>query len=260
MKKTTNQSRLGASGSKGTNTEPSIGSGRHSRRAVDRHGCACDRLCCHSRGICHLDLGFIRTSALASYDTALRSAYQDATSQIQSSASAHYVSCATASTYQNQVSFNNLPAGYTAQITSVTYWNAPSSFSFGSSCPSGSTSPQMVTISVASASGGASSTINAVVSDPAARPIPTAGSASQLVFFEQPGNGVSGSPFRPQPVVAVEDAAGNVVSSDLSDVTLTLNTVSGPAGRPCRAPAQEVSSSASSPSRTAASSKPGPTP
>src|SRR6202035_1113142 len=46
----------------------------------------------------------------------------------------------------------------------------------------------------------------------------------------QPGNGVSGSPFRPQPVVAVEDAAGNVVSSDLSDVTLTLNTVSGPAG------------------------------
>ena len=51
-----------------------------------------------------------------------------------------------------------------------------------------------------------------------------------LVFFEQPGNGVSGSPFRPQPVVAVEDAAGNVVSSDLSDVTLTLNTVSGPAG------------------------------
>ena len=85
-------------------------------------------------------------------------------------------------------------------------------------------------MSVASSSGGASSTINAVVSDPAARPIPTAGSASQLVFFEQPGNGVSGSPFHPQPVVAVEDAAGNVVSSDLSDVTLTLNTVSGPAG------------------------------
>ncbi len=168
--------------------------------------------------------------ALASFDTALRSAYQDATSQIQYSASAHYVSCATASTYQNQVSFNNLPAGYTAQITSVTYWNAPSSFSFGSSCASGSTSPQLVAISVAPPSGGASSTINAVVSDPAARPIPTAGSASQLVFFEQPGNGVSGSPFRPQPVVAVEDAAGNVVSSDLSDVTLTLNTVSGPAG------------------------------
>ena len=129
-----------------------------------------------------------------------------------------------------EVSFNNLPAGYTAQITSVTYWNAPSAFSFGSSCAAGSTSPQLITMSVASASGGASSTINAVVSDPAARPIPTAGSASQLVFFEQPGNGVSGSPFRPQPVVAVEDAAGNVVSSDLSDVTLTLNTVSGPAG------------------------------
>src|SRR5450755_4112047 len=168
--------------------------------------------------------------ALASFDTALRSAYQDATSQIQYAANAHYVSCATASTYQNQVSFNNLPAGYTAQITSVTYWNAPSSFSFGSSCASGSTSPQLVAISVAPPSGGASSTINAVVSDPAARPIPSAGSASQLVFFEQPGNGVSGSPFHPQPVVAVEDAAGNVVSSDLSDVTLTLNTVSGPPG------------------------------
>ena len=76
--------------------------------------------------------------ALASLDTALRSAYQDATSQIQYAANAHYVSCATASTYQNEVSFN-LPAGYTAQITSVTYWNAPSAFSFGTSCAAGST-------------------------------------------------------------------------------------------------------------------------
>ena len=75
--------------------------------------------------------------ALASFDTALRSAYQDATSQIQYSASAHYVSCATASTYQNQVSFNNLPAGYTAQITSVTYWNAPSVFLLWLLVPSG---------------------------------------------------------------------------------------------------------------------------
>src|SRR5580704_8252040 len=231
MKKTTDQSGLGASGSKG-NTHVAARS-----EAGDTLVELLITMVVLAIASVAILLAFATSisgssehRALASADTALRGAYQDATSQIQYAANAHYVSCATASTYQNQVSFNNLPTGYTAQITSVTYWNAPSSFSFGSSCAAGSTSPQLVAISLTSASGGASSTINAVVSDPAARPIPTAGSASQLVFFEQPGNGVSGSPFRPQPVVAVEDAAGNVVSSDLSDVTLTLNTVSGPAG------------------------------
>ncbi len=169
---------------------------------------------------------------LAAIDVALRSASQDAVSQVQFSAAAPYKSCAVPTDY-GQVAFNNLPSGYTASITAVSYWTgstATPTFTFSSTCAAGSTNPQLLTISVISTATHASQNVNAVVSDPTTRPVPTAGSATQLVFFEQPGNGTSGSALQPQPVIAVEDAAGNVVDSDLSTVTLTLNTVSGPSG------------------------------
>jgi len=48
------------------------------------------------------------------------------------------------------------------------------------------------------------------------------GPAAQLVFTTAPGGANRGAPFGTQPVVTVEDAAGNTVTSDSSTVTLSI--------------------------------------
>src|SRR5262249_52145795 len=47
---------------------------------------------------------------------------------------------------------------------------------------------------------------------------------TQLVFTQQPSNGVVGQPIAPPVAVAVEDAGGNIVTGDSSTVTLTLSS------------------------------------
>jgi hypothetical protein len=64
----------------------------------------------------------------------------------------------------------------------------------------------------------------------------SAGAPAQLVFTTQPGGGTAGQAWSTQPVIAIEDANGNVVTSDASTVTLSMQT--NPAG----APAQSVCS------------------
>jgi hypothetical protein len=51
-----------------------------------------------------------------------------------------------------------------------------------------------------------------------------AAAASQVVFTSQPGGGPNGVPWAVQPVVAVEDSFGNVVTSDTSSVKLTVKS------------------------------------
>ncbi|HZS15906.1 MAG TPA: hypothetical protein VFC09_15025, partial [Candidatus Dormibacteraeota bacterium] len=60
----------------------------------------------------------------------------------------------------------------------------------------------------------------------------TFGTATQLVFTTQPVAGASGAAFATQPVIAVEDSAGNVVTSSSQTITLvasggTLSSCSG---------------------------------
>ncbi len=50
--------------------------------------------------------------------------------------------------------------------------------------------------------------------------------AAQLVFLQPPTSTTAGNPFSPSIVVAVEDASGNVISTDRSNITLSVN--SGP--------------------------------
>ena len=50
------------------------------------------------------------------------------------------------------------------------------------------------------------------------------GAATKLVFITQPGNGTGGSNLSTQPEVAVEDAGGNIVTSAIEDVTLSIGT------------------------------------
>ena len=55
----------------------------------------------------------------------------------------------------------------------------------------------------------------------------TVGAAAQLHFSTQPSGGVSNAPFATQPVVSVEVAGGNAVTTDTSAVTLALTTPAG---------------------------------
>jgi hypothetical protein len=55
----------------------------------------------------------------------------------------------------------------------------------------------------------------------------TAGSATHLAFTTQPGGGVNGAAWSAQPVVAVEDASGNVVTGNSSAVTLAIASQPG---------------------------------
>jgi DNA-binding beta-propeller fold protein YncE len=55
-------------------------------------------------------------------------------------------------------------------------------------------------------------------------------SASQLAFTPSPGGAAPGAPLSPQPVVTVEDAGGNPVTSDNSMVTIAITSGTGASG------------------------------
>jgi hypothetical protein len=168
---------------------------------------------------------------LATMDTVLRSASEQAISQVGQQ-SALFASCGSAGpSGPGQVNFS-LPAGYTAVVSSVQYWNAsatppafnpPSTWSGTSFSPCIPNAPALLTITVTAASSGASSSIRSVVDEQQGRSVTGAGAATQLVFLTEPGNGTAGSNLSPDPAVAVEDANGNIVYSDLSDVQLTIS-------------------------------------
>ena len=85
--------------------------------------------------------------------------------------------------------------------------------------------PQEYTLTVSS--GSYSTVVTTVIYDPSAPPPPNGvGVPSKLVWLQQPTGGTVNTPVTPQPEVAVEDSSGNIVSSDLSSVTLKV--YSGP--------------------------------
>ena len=55
----------------------------------------------------------------------------------------------------------------------------------------------------------------------------TAGAAAQLAFTAQPGGGANGAVWSTQPKVSVEDASGNVVTTNTSAVTLAIASQPG---------------------------------
>jgi len=168
--------------------------------------------------------------SLATTDTVLKSASEDVVAQIQNGSAPFYQSCASAAFYQaafanangGQGAFNNLPAGYSAVVTGVQFWDTSQNPPiFDSTCPVGSLGPQLVTITVTSPDS-STFTISTVVDDPTARPIPPYGVATKLAFTTSPSGASGGLPFASQPVVVVEDTNGNPVRSDLSNVTLAI--------------------------------------
>jgi type II secretory pathway pseudopilin PulG len=155
---------------------------------------------------------------LATFDTALRTVSEEATSQIQQQTTTVFASCGGAAAVQ----FTNLPSGYTALITSTQYWNG-TSFVSGSCIAN---APELITIKVTSKTG-LSYNITTVVDDPLVPALPTVGTASQLIFLQAPLSATAGVSFTTQPQVAIEDANGVIVRSDLSFLTLAINAVNG---------------------------------
>ena len=58
----------------------------------------------------------------------------------------------------------------------------------------------------------------------------TVGAAAKLAFTTQPGGGSAGAAWATQPVVTVQDASGNTVTTDTSTVTVAIGTNAGPGG------------------------------
>ena len=119
----------------------------------------------------------------------------------------------------------NIPAIYSNQfsvaVTQVQYWNRATS-SFQSACLVGA--PQMITVT-ATDSSGHSFANSFVVNYPLANSNQNSfsGSADHLVFAAQPpSTNTSGAPFATQPVVDIVDASGNIVTTDLSPVILSI--------------------------------------
>ena len=168
--------------------------------------------------------------SIATFDTVLRSATQQAISQIQQQPDPLYVSCAYTSTYQtgpNQVVFS-LPPTYSASVSQVQYWNGTTFTTNHAQCIANS--PQWITIVVKNNVTGQQFPSNFIVDDPYAPPVPVGGPAYQLVFVQQPSGADAGTAFGTQPAIAIEDASGNVVTTDLSPVTLTITTGTGTSG------------------------------
>ena len=55
----------------------------------------------------------------------------------------------------------------------------------------------------------------------------TVGAASQIVFTVEPGNATTGSPFGTQPVVTIEDAGGNTVTTDNASLNMEIGQGTG---------------------------------
>jgi Tfp pilus assembly protein PilV len=166
---------------------------------------------------------------LATQDTVLRTAAEQTIAQMEQASNAQFENC----TDQNNLTWD-LPSGYSAQVLSVMDWSTTAS-NFSSVCtvsatnPPSTNSPQLVQLQVTTPAN-VKLTISFVVDDPQSRPLPSFGLPTHLVFLSSPGTTVAGSTFATSPAVAVEDASGNIVTTDFSQVSLSITSGSGTPG------------------------------
>lgn len=156
---------------------------------------------------------------IATVDTVVKTAAEEAITQLQEQSTAQWAQCPGAA----QVSFTKpaLPTGYTATIAPQ-YWNGSS---FQATCIADSA--ELDTISVTHNSN--VYLISVVVDDPVIPPVSVGQTVASLAFVEQPSSPgnvaaiAAGANLTPWPQVAVEDSSGNVVQNDLSSVTLAFS-------------------------------------
>jgi hypothetical protein len=171
----------------------------------------------------------IQYRMLASINVILHNDVSEATTQLQNQANPLYATCATPATYSpsgtNAVTFPNQMAGYSSTITAVTYWDGSS---FAATCPPivDEPQPQQLTVRVTSADGVLSDSSQFTVDNPySSSQYPPDLALAQLAFVQQPTTIYSLQTFSPSVQVAVEDANGNVLTSDWSNVTMTVTPI-----------------------------------
>jgi hypothetical protein len=171
----------------------------------------------------------IQYRMLASINVVLHNDVSEATTQLQNQANPLYATCATPATYSpsgtNAVRFTKQMAGYSSTITAVTYWDGNS---FVATCPPivGEPQPQQITVRVTSADGVMSDSSQFTVDNPySSSQYPPDLAIGQLAFVQQPTTIYSLQTFSPSVQVAVEDANGNVLTSDWSNVTMTVTPI-----------------------------------
>jgi trimeric autotransporter adhesin len=169
--------------------------------------------------------------AVADADTVLRTAVDSITTNMQQNPSAAF-SCTPQPNFATSSIYNpSLPAGFTESTPTVEYW-----VSGTASATCSADAPQLISLAVTYKSASAHSTsknsATFAVNDPQAAPTPNNNSATQLAFLSSggPSDTTAGGPIPNQPLVAVEDAAGHIVTTDLSPVTLTITAGSGTPG------------------------------
>ncbi len=154
---------------------------------------------------------------LANEDASLRAATDDVIAQIQDSANNAFGACPT----PYSPTFTNLTGSFSVPTGGVTvqYWNGSQ---WSPSCTV-STNPQLWSVTLTSAS--YTTSVSTVIYDP--QPLsPTGGTTPAKLVFLQPtatGTGTINAAVSPQPIVAVEDAANNIVYSDASSVALAAS-------------------------------------
>ncbi len=156
---------------------------------------------------------------VATMDTVLKSAANEATSRLEQSSTAFTCTGAFASTlatlpFPNTFSLSP-SSGYT-----VEYWNGSS---VTSTCASDD--PLFVTLKVKGPKEKTAS-ISFIVDDPHARSVASGTTPEKLLFVEFPASAAIGAEFAPPVTVAIVDATNNVVTGDIS--SMSLSVASGP--------------------------------
>lgn len=119
--------------------------------------------------------------------------------------------------------------GYSASVTAVEYWNAPTigvPGSWGSLCVAGA--PQLITVTLTNSATSAVNTLSLVVDSPTAPSVAAAGAVTQLGFILQPSGAAVGAPFTGQPQLAYEDVNHIVNGNYLPPNPIVLSVASGP--------------------------------
>jgi trimeric autotransporter adhesin len=160
---------------------------------------------------------------IANADTALRTAAEDFTSYLQQLPASSWAVCGGIQTGNSYSSVaTNLPAGFTLQSVTATYWDGQT---WTSTCEPNQA--EFVTITLAG--NGSTYTIETVVDDPwQPSGLPPVGTATHLAFLNQPSSTqTAGVTFTPPPVVAIEDSNNEYVSNFLTPISLYLVNSSG---------------------------------
>ena len=159
---------------------------------------------------------------LVTEDAAVRAATSEAIADVQASTSNLFgpSSCPIPASFTPTWT---LSGSFTVSKHSVAYWNGSQ---FEPTCTNGYY-PQQWTMTVSS--GTYHATTSTVITDPSVPQVSGGTTPSQLVFLQptSTGTGSLGATLSPQPIVAIEDNANQIVYSNASSVTLSIVTGEG---------------------------------